>query len=390
MTKRYKQFTKPFNSPKSINTKTIKGDLIMENTNNICPICNLPVLETDSANRCEICGALYHQNCWALNNGCATIGCANNKSNSYNTIPTNNLQANPEPVYSSNSTAASYTPNLSAGEQPAPSPAGVAVASPYTQNQVQQPTIPTQSSNSTCQSCGTQLNGQQFCPNCGTNAFQTAANSYSTPATPQQLPQQPFIQTMQPKAKTKTAPIIIAVVVLLAIVGGIFGYNQIQKNNKKEAIAEYVKDAKTFQTTALTSGVKLEAIAKTIRTYWYSYVSNGTYSSVDGAVSAALLNESSNVSSVKTSKATLESLYSKLSTIPDGTDKELGELKTAVKDAYDAYNQFHNYILNPSGNYYTFISQATQYDSTCAAKIKNLYSLLQKYDQDGNYSGTSL
>lgn len=41
-----------------------------------CPYCRFPLKEGVTAERCDACGCLHHEDCWIDGNGCAVLGCA--------------------------------------------------------------------------------------------------------------------------------------------------------------------------------------------------------------------------------------------------------------------------------------------------------------------------
>lgn len=55
----------------------LKGEVNMDNTNTICPLCNKDFSDSTNDNiiKCPDCGINYHKNCWELNGGCSTADC---------------------------------------------------------------------------------------------------------------------------------------------------------------------------------------------------------------------------------------------------------------------------------------------------------------------------
>lgn len=41
-----------------------------------CPYCRFPLKEGVTAERCDACGSLHHEDCWMDGNGCAVLGCS--------------------------------------------------------------------------------------------------------------------------------------------------------------------------------------------------------------------------------------------------------------------------------------------------------------------------
>ena len=180
-------------------------------------------------------------------------------------------------------------------------------------------------------------------------------------------------------------PVIIAIVV--AIVGfiGFFVYSTVQENKKQEAIEQYREDAAAFHSTTLSSGSDMEDIGNAIQTAWGKYVNNSRYGayyngtylySVDDAVEAAQKEQAEKISDVISGDSNIQSLYKALLVIPDPEDQELQEIKEAVKEVYDAYEDMYGVVINVSGNYNSFKSDFGDTDSELADALGKLRNLL--------------
>ena len=44
----------------------------------ICPLCKAEIKEGEAVRVCPSCGVFHHEACWVRNNGCTTVGCAEN------------------------------------------------------------------------------------------------------------------------------------------------------------------------------------------------------------------------------------------------------------------------------------------------------------------------
>jgi hypothetical protein len=42
-----------------------------------CPYCRFPLKQSTMAERCDVCGAMHHTDCWNDGGGCAVVGCRN-------------------------------------------------------------------------------------------------------------------------------------------------------------------------------------------------------------------------------------------------------------------------------------------------------------------------
>ena len=45
-----------------------------------CPYCRFPLRSGVVAQRCKLCGALHHEDCWSDGGGCAVLGCTNREA----------------------------------------------------------------------------------------------------------------------------------------------------------------------------------------------------------------------------------------------------------------------------------------------------------------------
>lgn len=47
----------------------------MNKIKTVCPVCSLPIYESEQTKACPNCETVYHANCWIKNGGCATFAC---------------------------------------------------------------------------------------------------------------------------------------------------------------------------------------------------------------------------------------------------------------------------------------------------------------------------
>lgn len=318
----------------------------------VCPFCKTEIKDGDEVIVCPACGIPHHKGCWEENKGCTTFGCKEQHYEAQGTNPTD------------------VCPNCGAtlgdGQMFCPK-CGVPKGG-VTSN--------------VCGKCGTELQeGQEFCPKCGQKAgliVDTNVNSAINQ----------FNETLnktneKKKKKSKVLPIVLAIVLLVVGVGGYFTYSTIQEKNKEEAIATYVSNAKTFCSDILTAGGKMETIGNKIQSNWHTYIyDNGyyykIYDSIEDAVYSAQKDQSSNISAVESSKSEIESLYSKLLKVPNGSD--LDEVKSAVQDLYNAYTDMYDCVMDVTGNYSQYTSNFGDCDNAVSKKLNTLTNLLKAYE----------
>lgn len=317
----------------------------------ICPFCKTEIKETDNVKVCPACNIPHHESCWQENHGCTTFGCSE-----HNSVTTQ-----------SQTKCTNCGTDISEG-QGFCAVCGTPVTAPITKNI------------KTCNKCGTVIQDNTvFCPTCGNNISASAA----TPAI------EAFNATVTKKKKSKKAiPIIAGILVVLAVIGGFIANNIIQEKKAAEearilaeAVEDYKETAYTFYTKVLSSGGTMEDIGNEIQKSWKAYVNSSYYNgeryySVDSAVLAAQLYVYDDISAVESDNSTIESLYKELLVVPDTSDQVLLEIKTIVKQTYDAYKEMYDCVIDPSGSYLSWTSEFGDTDSELADAIGDLRELL--------------
>ena len=225
------------------------------------------------------------------------------------------------------------------------------------------------------------MEGQEFCSKCGQKAGLNIEPSVASSINQ-------FNSRIVKKHKNfKTLTIIIAAVLVCAIIGGIFTYHVVSQRKKEAYIAlqqknkkDYLTKASDFDNDVISSGQEMETIGNEIQSAWSDYINNDYtfYSSIDDAVEQAQQSQSSNIDSVKSEKDTISALYADLLKVPNVADEsELQEIKSAVKDAYEAYLNMYDCVTNPTGNYSAFSSNFGDADSKVVQKVDILTNLLK-------------
>ena len=324
----------------------------MENSENyagkICPYCKTEIKEDEQVIACPSCAIPHHTSCWEENRGCTTFGCSEQFYEERGVNPTDVCSGCGAPMGDGQAFCSKCGTAKAVAEK-------------------------------ICPSCKAQLLAEQeFCPRCGAKYSVTIESPVSEAINQ-------FNSTIvNQKKKKKKLPIILAVIMLIVSVGGFVGFSIVQQQKLEQAITEYKADVKSFYTKVLSSGTEMEKIGNSIQESWRKYISSsyGTYYygeyvySVDSAVEAAQSHMSSNILAVKAANPGIESLYSKLLVIPDSDNRELIEIKAAVRDVYDAYNDMYDCVITPSGNYNTWTSEFADVDSELADSIGDLSDLV--------------
>lgn len=327
--------------------RTKRGAVMGNYIGKVCPFCKTEIKEGDSVKVCPACNIPHHEGCWTENKGCTTFGCSEQHYEEQGT--------NPSAVCSNCGTP------LGDGQD--------FCHKCGTRKEQQTKNI--------CSNCGAELaDGQEFCGKCGTKVgvkinieTNAAINQFNA-------------NVQKKKKKSKVLPIVLAIVFAIVAIGGYFTYAIIQEKNLAEAVEQYKEDANTFYIKVLTSGTTMEDIGNEIQTSWRAYVNSSRYNgsryySVDSAIEAARTYKYSDISTVRTSNSTIETLYKDLLVIPDKDDQELLEIKEAVKEVYDAYKDMYDCVITPSGNYNSWTSEFSSVDSELADTIGDLGDLVR-------------
>lgn len=216
-----------------------------------------------------------------------------------------------------------------------------------------------------CDNCGNEIKeNQSFCDKCG--------KKVETDISENNLNKKGNI------INKKT--IIIAISVLVLLVIGFVIKGNIDEKNKiqelKQSTQEYKDKAFTFSFEVLSSLADIESVGNDVKTYWYDYIYNDKYSSIDDAVDKALEDNKDKVTTIKNNKETIEKDYKFLLKVPDESNSELLEIQKAVKDLYNDYYDFYDVVITPTGNYNSFTSDFSSLDSSGVKKYNYLNSLL--------------
>ena len=161
--------------------------------------------------------------------------------------------------------------------------------------------------------------------------------------------------------------IMLSVLLLFGAVGGFFAYQVVQ-------IHSYKTNAKEFYTTAISAGAKLENVGNDIHKNWNDYIYNrySVYGSIESAVAAAQRDHASEISLIKASTAVLEDKYQKLLKLPLLKGDEVEEIRDAVKEAYTAYEDLYNCVIDVKGNYRTYTENFSDFDTQASKALRRL------------------
>ncbi|EGT3678908.1 TPA: hypothetical protein OUL15_002884 [Clostridioides difficile] len=108
---------------------------------------------------------------------------------------------------------------------------------------------------------------------------------------------------------------------------------------------------KDFQEKSYVAGANLEDIADTIQTYWKENIYEKKHgSNIDAAIFAAMLDKSDEIEKSKKYDDELLKIYSKLKSVPEGSE-DLNDILSTIEKFYNSYTDFHSFATEPSGSY---------------------------------------
>jgi len=234
-----------------------------------------------------------------------------------------------------------------------------------------------QKNESICKECGSELkNEYSYCLNCGC-PVDFSNNEQSNTL-------QNEIKNTDPakKSKRKRYLIIVSVVLVIAILtSGIL--------LKKQMTVNYKEKLSSISLLMIEGAANAENIGNLIHNVWY----NTIYEKHDSQTDKYTLDSSgwkfnddfndslSNLFNDNTYSEQIESLKnnqnSVVSMMKELTDppKEYQEAYTVLKEYYDAYLEFTNLIINPTGSLSTFTNNFHNADS----KVVNAYNSMKIY-----------
>lgn len=318
----------------------------------VCPFCKTEIKEGEQVKQCDTCGIPHHQACWAENKGCSTFGCSEQHDEG------------PDPHAMAVCSGCGAT--LQEGQ-------AFCVRCGTPRSEVRK---------ILCSQCGTELQPDQvFCHRCGQKAG-LALDQAAATAIHQ-------INANIEKGKKKHTGLLIGLAVAIVALGilGFIVNDKVQETKAAEAEAAYIADAQTFSAEVDYAYYEMLIIGLEIEMNWYTYIyDNGNYAwdqkfiSVDDAVDSAQQSQSDYVESVEIRQYSIDDLYTSLRNPPERTDEDLGEIKTAVRELYDAYAEMYDCVIYVSGNYNQYTSDFRDTDDNVSEKLRALSNLLSAYE----------
>lgn len=107
----------------------------------------------------------------------------------------------------------------------------------------------------------------------------------------------------------------------------------------------------------------LDEYADDIYRCWYDYIYNKKYSSVDSAILAAMLENSSNIDQIEANNEEITELYKE---VRDGS------LSAELKSVMQAYNEYYSFVMEVSGSFNSYSASKETLKKALSSALKNL------------------
>ena len=310
-----------------------------ETDKNICHFCGE---EVDEENKflCKNCNTIYHKKCLLDNDGLCKICNHDNM---------NDLQLEEEIHFKEeNNQETNINENSTQGEEAE------------------------LKDNKFCTNCGQLLqDGQCYCPKCGMKADEVDKDKTRK-------------NLVSPKYKKNYLIIIICIIGISII--GVSVYNYKKKQEQQQVRIEYIQLVKEYQEEVLLAGSNLEDISDTVQKYWHENIFEDKHgSSIDSAILMAVLDKNEEIELAKTYDEEIQSLYSKLKSIPEGSE-DLSDILNIISDTYNSYTNFYDFAIEPSGNY----NEYSDKNSSKTDDFLDKYRVLENYiETDKEFGNTN-
>lgn len=235
-----------------------------------------------------------------------------------------------------------------------------------------------------CEECGAEIpQGADSCPNCG---CPVPVDGEENTEAPQKVELTSVkIPKLDQRKKKIVVGSIIGVIVLIAAISLII--SQMRQATAAQLSADYSENISTVSAAILSSAIQTEEAGNLIHDVWYNCIfeendpetneytrPNGYYLDDFNDALANLFSDetfSQQLSSIKNDQETVTDLMRKMSDPPE----EFEDAYEALRELYDAYTEFTNLVINPSGNLQTFTSNFNDADSA----LLNCYNAMSLY-----------
>lgn len=155
---------------------------------------------------------------------------------------------------------------------------------------------------------------------------------------------------------------LIALILTLSCILALFvGCNSSEKSDSDDSNGR-AKENEFHDLVADTQEL-LDEYADDIYSCWYDYIYEDEYSSVDAAILAAMIENSSNIEAIEANNEAIKELYK---------DVRDGDLSTEVKAVMQAYNEYYSFVMEVSGSFNSYSASKESLKKELATALKNL------------------
>ena len=235
-----------------------------------------------------------------------------------------------------------------------------------------------------CEECGAEIpQGADSCPNCG---CPVPVDGEENTEAPQKVELTSVkIPKLDQRKKKIVVGSIIGVIVLIAAISLII--SQMRQATAAQLSADYSENISTVSAAILSSAIQTEEAGNLIHDVWYNCIfeendpetneytrPNGYYLDDFNDALANLFSDetfSQQLSSIKNDQETVTDLMRKMSDPPE----EFEDAYEALRELFDAYTEFTNLVINPSGNLQTFTSNFND----AGGALLNCYNAMSLY-----------
>lgn len=248
-----------------------------------------------------------------------------------------------------------------------------------------------------CSNCGKDVSDKAFeCPQCGEKLIEKEMPKRICEECGKELEDEEIVcsrcgcpvteennqENSKKNVRFNKRVIAVLTLVIVAIIGVIFVIKNIQKNIAEQERIQISEDYETNLELAssmmLTGAAKAEDVGGLIHDVWYNTIYEESDSETDRYTKTSgrfnddfndslktLFADSSfqlKISSIESNQESVKTIMKELTNPP----QEYSEAYNALKEYYDAYLEFTNLVINPTGSLQTFTSNFNDSDSAVA------------------------
>lgn len=227
------------------------------------------------------------------------------------------------------------------------------------------------------------------CPECGKDISDKAKECIhcGCPIENKEPQKVEVVKKRNKMSKKKKITIVISIIVAICgIIGGIFFYNELKKNDKKIDIGLYKSQLDGATSLMLIGSIDANECGNLINSVWYNSIweksdsktdkytkKNGKFNDDFNDSLSTLFDDqdfSKKIDELKDNQEEVKKTMKELQNPPEGMEDAYYD----IKECYDNYLTLTNLCINPSGNYTTYsnkFNDAGDAASKCYQKMES-------------------